>query len=169
MRSDRIHTPRFLEGLQRSIKASLGTSLSRLGKNRVVSKQLVSKPVNEDLRYRSYRMAKQQILTASMKATRLTNGKGLLNDLKSHGGRMIFFSDEKNWTIDRSYNVQNNRWLAKEREYVPAVLTTKFPAPLRGSEMLSIPRKSSGLANPLGAGWRRWWLLREDMWNKFIF
>uniref|UniRef100_A0A0K2VIF8 Uncharacterized protein n=1 Tax=Lepeophtheirus salmonis TaxID=72036 RepID=A0A0K2VIF8_LEPSM len=58
MRSDRIRTPRFLEGLQKSIKASPGTSLSRLAKNRGVSKQLVSKAVNEDLGYRSYRMAK---------------------------------------------------------------------------------------------------------------
>ncbi|QQP32445.1 Uncharacterized protein FKW44_005818 [Caligus rogercresseyi] len=63
-----------------------------------------------------------------MKATRLTNGKRLHNGLKSHGGRIIFFSDEKNWTVDRSYNVQNDRWLAEEREEVPAVFTTKFPA-----------------------------------------
>ncbi|QQP35108.1 Putative LOC100207607, partial [Caligus rogercresseyi] len=53
-------------------------------------------------------MAKKHILTASMKATRLTNGKRLLNCLKSHGGRIIFFSDEKNWTVYRSYNVQND-------------------------------------------------------------
>uniref|UniRef100_A0A0K2UC34 Resolvase HTH domain-containing protein n=1 Tax=Lepeophtheirus salmonis TaxID=72036 RepID=A0A0K2UC34_LEPSM len=72
MRSDRIRTPRFLKGLWKSIKASSETSLSRLAKNRGVSKQLVSKAVNEDFRYRSYRMAKQHILTASTKATRLT-------------------------------------------------------------------------------------------------
>ncbi|QQP54129.1 Uncharacterized protein FKW44_006853 [Caligus rogercresseyi] len=118
----------IMRSLEKSIKASPGTSLSRLAKNRGVSKQLVSKAVNEDLGYRSYRMAKQHILTASMKATRLTNGKRLLNGLKSHGGRIIFFSDEKNWTVDRSYNVQNDRWRAKEREEVPAVFTTKFPA-----------------------------------------
>ncbi|QQP40447.1 Uncharacterized protein FKW44_014483, partial [Caligus rogercresseyi] len=120
MRSDKIRTSRFLAGLEKSIKASPGTSLS--------SKQLVSKAVNEDLGYRSYRIAKQHILTASMKATRLTNGKRLHNGLKSHGGRIIFFSDEKNWTVDISYNVQNDRWLAEEREEVPAVFTTKFPA-----------------------------------------
>uniref|UniRef100_A0A0K2SY73 Uncharacterized protein n=1 Tax=Lepeophtheirus salmonis TaxID=72036 RepID=A0A0K2SY73_LEPSM len=73
-------------------------------------------------------MAKQHILTASVKATRVTNGKCLLNDLKSHGGRIIVFSDKNNWTVDRSYNVQNDRWLAKVREEVPAIFTTKFPA-----------------------------------------
>ncbi|QQP55965.1 Uncharacterized protein FKW44_000474 [Caligus rogercresseyi] len=128
MRSDKICTPRFFACLEKSTKALPGTSLSRLDKNHGVSKQLVSKAVNEDLGYRSYRMAKQHILTASMKATRLTNGKRLINGLKSHGGRIIFFSDEKNWTVGRSYNVQNDRWLAKEREEVPAVFTTKFPA-----------------------------------------
>ncbi|QQP52251.1 Uncharacterized protein FKW44_004345 [Caligus rogercresseyi] len=117
-----------MTSLEKSIKTSPGTSLSRLAKNRGVSKQLVSKAVNEDLGYRSYRMAKQHNLTASMKATRFINGKCLLNGLKSHGGRIILFSDEKNWTVDRSYNVQNDRWLAKEREEIPAVFTTKFPA-----------------------------------------
>uniref|UniRef100_A0A0K2UTH9 Uncharacterized protein n=1 Tax=Lepeophtheirus salmonis TaxID=72036 RepID=A0A0K2UTH9_LEPSM len=102
MRSDQIRTPHFLEDLLKSIKASPWTFLSRLAKNRGVSEELVSMAVNEDLGYRSYRMAKHHILTASMKATRLTNGKRLLNDLKSHGGRIIFFSDEKNWTVDRS-------------------------------------------------------------------
>uniref|UniRef100_A0A0K2SVL9 Uncharacterized protein n=1 Tax=Lepeophtheirus salmonis TaxID=72036 RepID=A0A0K2SVL9_LEPSM len=128
MRSDRIRTPHFLEGLRKSIKASPGTSLSRLAKNRGMSKQLVSKAVNEDLRYKSYQMGKQHILTASMKATRITIGKRLVNDLKSHGGRIIFFSDENNWTVDRSYDVQNDMWRAKEREEVPAVFITKFPA-----------------------------------------
>ncbi|QQP40964.1 Uncharacterized protein FKW44_015194 [Caligus rogercresseyi] len=120
MRSDKIRTPRFLAGLEKSTKASPGTSLSRLAKNRGVSKQLVSKAVIPN--------GLQHILTASMKATKLTNGKRLLNGLKSHGGRSIFFSDEKNWTVDKSYNVQNDRWLAKERDEVPAVFTTKFPA-----------------------------------------
>uniref|UniRef100_A0A0K2UF04 Resolvase HTH domain-containing protein n=1 Tax=Lepeophtheirus salmonis TaxID=72036 RepID=A0A0K2UF04_LEPSM len=79
MTSDRIRTPRLLEGLWKSIKASPGTSLSRLAKNHGVSKQLVYEAVNDDLGYRSYRMAKKHILTTSMKATRLTNGKRLLN------------------------------------------------------------------------------------------
>uniref|UniRef100_A0A0K2TL90 Uncharacterized protein n=1 Tax=Lepeophtheirus salmonis TaxID=72036 RepID=A0A0K2TL90_LEPSM len=94
MTSTRIRTPRFLEGLRKSIKISPGTSLSRLAKNRGVSKQLVSKAVNEDLGYGLYQMTKQHILTASMKATRLTNGKCLLNDLKSHGGRILLRQEE---------------------------------------------------------------------------
>uniref|UniRef100_A0A0K2UST8 Uncharacterized protein n=1 Tax=Lepeophtheirus salmonis TaxID=72036 RepID=A0A0K2UST8_LEPSM len=69
MRSDQIRTPHFLEGLRKSIKASPGTSLCRLAKNRELSNQLVSKTVNEDLAYKSYRMAIQHILTASMKTT----------------------------------------------------------------------------------------------------
>uniref|UniRef100_A0A0K2UJW8 Uncharacterized protein n=1 Tax=Lepeophtheirus salmonis TaxID=72036 RepID=A0A0K2UJW8_LEPSM len=38
MRSNRIRIFRFFEGLQKSIKASPGSSLSRLAKNREVSK-----------------------------------------------------------------------------------------------------------------------------------
>ncbi|QQP49152.1 Uncharacterized protein FKW44_009695 [Caligus rogercresseyi] len=113
MRSDKICTPRFLAGLEKSIKALPRTSLSRLAKNHGVSKQLVSKAV-------------------------IPNGQAAhphgiheghqAHQRQTHGGRIIFFSDEKNWTVGRSYNVQNDRWLAKEREEVPAVFTTKFPA-----------------------------------------
>ncbi|QQP40695.1 Uncharacterized protein FKW44_014830 [Caligus rogercresseyi] len=101
--------------------------LVQVAKNRGVSKQLVSKAVNEDLGYRSYRRPTTHP-HGIHEGHQAHQRKRLLHGLKSHGGRIIFFSDEKNWTVDKSYNVQNDRWLAKERDEVPAVFTTKFPA-----------------------------------------
>eukprot|EP00095_Tigriopus_kingsejongensis_P001255 maker-scaffold374_size191929-snap-gene-0.34 protein:Tk01255 transcript:maker-scaffold374_size191929-snap-gene-0.34-mRNA-1 annotation:"mical" len=41
---------------------------------------------------------------------------------------IIFFSDEKNWTVDRSYNKENDRCVASGRSTVSHIVTTKFPA-----------------------------------------
>ncbi len=40
----------------------------------------------------------------------------------------MFFSDEKNWTVDRTHNIQNNRWVVTGREDVPHIFTMKFLA-----------------------------------------
>lgn len=127
-RSDKKRTPTFLAGLKRSIKAAPGTPMSVLAKKRNVSRMTVSRAVRDDLKLKSYKLYKRHILTEKMRATRFRNGTKLLNDLKSNGGRLVFFSDEKNWTVDRTYNVQNDRHLAPDRSSVPHVFKTKFPA-----------------------------------------
>ncbi|QQP54303.1 Uncharacterized protein FKW44_007097 [Caligus rogercresseyi] len=118
MRSEKIHTTRFLAGLEKSIKASPGLPLS---------KQLVSKAVNRTsgIVIPNGQAAHPHGIYEGHQAHQRQASPQCL---KSHGGKIIFFSDEKNWTVDRSYNVQNDRWRAKEREEVPAVFTTKFPA-----------------------------------------
>ena len=127
-RADKKRTPRFLAGLSRSIDTSPGTPMSVLAKKRDVSRRTIGRAVKDDLELKSYKLYKRHVLTDRMKTTRKANATKIINDMKSHGGRIIFFSDEKNWTVDRTRNVQNDRFLASERGDVPHVYTTKFPA-----------------------------------------
>ena len=76
----------------------------------------------------SYKLSKRHILTKSMKVNSVKNSKKLLSNLKSHKSHLVFFSDKKNWTVDRSYNSQNDRWLARDRADIPHIYTTKFLA-----------------------------------------
>ncbi len=126
--SDKKSMPQFLAGLKQSILASLGMPMSHLAKNRSVSTATISRAVNEDLQMKAYKLYKRHILTDAIRAIRVDHGKRLVNDLKSHRGRIIFFSDEKNWAIDRSYNIQNDRWVASDRSNIPHVFKTEFPA-----------------------------------------
>ena len=48
--------------------------------------------------------------------------------MKSHSGCIRFFSDEKVFNVDRSFNCQNDRYLASDASEVPHVATTKHPA-----------------------------------------
>ncbi len=76
----------------------------------------------------SYKLYTRVILAEKMKEKRLKNGRKVLDDLKSNGGHIFFFSDEKQRTIDRSYNRQNDRYLTQGRSVVPHVFMIKHPA-----------------------------------------
>ncbi len=122
-RRDRKVTPRFLAGLIRSVEASPGIPMTVLAKKRNVATLMVAKPAKE-LCMTSCKLSKWHILTESMKANTVKNGKKLLSNLKCHKSRLVFFSDEKNWTLDRSCNSQ----LATDRADVLHIYTTKFLA-----------------------------------------
>jgi len=44
------------------------------------------------------------------------------------GGFLRFFSDEKNFILDRKVNRHNNRWICEDPSDVPTVMHTKFPS-----------------------------------------
>ena len=63
---------------------------------------------------------------------RKTRCKKLLNDIKSFGNRMIFFSDEKSFTVDPMINKQNDRVVSFGQDISSHLhsSTTKHPASL---------------------------------------
>ncbi len=136
-KNDKKQTLDFLAGLKCSVMASPGTPISTLAKNHNVSRATVSWAINDNLKMKSYTLYKCHILTEKMKTTRVENGKKLLNNLKSQGNRMVFFSDEKNWTMDRTHNVQNDRCVATGREDVPHVFMMKSLASIMSMGVIS--------------------------------
>ncbi len=62
-----------------------------------------------------------------MTANTVKNGNRFLSDVKSHGQRLTFFSDE-DWIVDRAYNAQNDRLLANKSCIVHHVYKTKLLA-----------------------------------------
>ncbi len=47
---------------------------------------------------------------------------------RKHAGHVLVFCDEKQFTVDRSFNKRNDRYLEKDRANVPTVFRTKKPA-----------------------------------------
>ena len=83
--------------------------------------------------YRSYIRRQKPLLTASMKLARVERCRKMLNNLKGHGKRIIFFSDEKNFTVDPVHNRQNDRYLGPIGDVdnidtnIKTITKTKFP------------------------------------------
>ena len=67
-------------------------------------------------------------MTDRMKEVRLIRCKKLLNLMKAFGSVIKFFSDEKIFTVDRSVNRRNDRWIASSSSEVHRTITTKKPA-----------------------------------------
>ena len=94
-----------------------------------VSSAVIRKYVKNNLRYK---MRRGQFMTKKTMDTRLEKAKKMMNKLKNmnHGkkrAKLIFFSDEKNFTQDQKINRQNDRWLCSDPRNIPVVMSTKFP------------------------------------------
>lgn len=121
----------FIKQLQELVDADPSTSMRNLAAQLNVGHQTIINAIREDLRYHSYVLKVRQLLTEPMKAKRLAKCNLLLSTLKHEAsGRLRFFSDEKIFTVDASFNRRNDRWLAQDPEDVPIVMTTKHPASL---------------------------------------
>ncbi len=128
-RSDKKRTPTFIANLNRSIKSNPGTPITELARRRNVSRTTISKAITLDLGYRSYTLRVRHLLTEAQKETRVIRAKALLSDIKGKSARHVrWFSDEKLFTVDRSCNRQNTRWICKDPADVPMVFRTKNPA-----------------------------------------
>ena len=88
--------------------------MSVLAKNRTVSISTISRALKGDLGYKSYVLRVRHLLTETVKEKRVE----ILNSMKSTGGHLRFFSDEKIFTVGRRHNKQN-RWICKEPSEVP--------------------------------------------------
>ena len=129
-RSDCLRTAKFINRVKNAIDKDMGKSMRAIAKDMRASEALIRRCVSEDLRYKSYKMKKGQLLTAKAKKKRLKHCQKLLNKLKHPLQRNMiwFFSDKKNFCQDQAVNNQNNHWLAVCSEDVPKVMQTKFPA-----------------------------------------
>ena len=60
------------------------------------------------------RRKKVPLISKTGRLKRLQRAKILLNKLKESGypGRIVFYSDEKNFVVDPVYNAQNDRYIA---------------------------------------------------------
>ncbi|QQP37480.1 Transposable element tcb2 transposase [Caligus rogercresseyi] len=125
---NRKRTPTFLAGLKRSVTTNPGTPMPVLAEKRNVSRATVSRAVKK-LNIISYKRSQAHLFTGKMKEVRLRRCKKVLNSLKSGTSPPLkFFSDEKIFTVDRSSNRQNDRWLAKTNKEIPKSFRTKNTA-----------------------------------------
>eukprot|EP00095_Tigriopus_kingsejongensis_P001128 snap_masked-scaffold1099_size62903-processed-gene-0.6 protein:Tk01128 transcript:snap_masked-scaffold1099_size62903-processed-gene-0.6-mRNA-1 annotation:"kinesin-like protein kif3a isoform x2" len=104
-------------------------TMTSLAKNTNVSKATVSRAVKK-AGGKSLRLVERPLLSQRQQDLRLERCGTLLNSLKHHKRRVIFYSDEKTFTVDPVINKQNDRVICfgKEDYNIRNVSTTKHPA-----------------------------------------
>ena len=82
-RSNKIRTPRFVNGLKRSIKANPTMPISKLAKNRGMSNLTIRKAIKDSLGYMSRARDVKHLLTYKNKADRVAEGKKIIYAIKT--------------------------------------------------------------------------------------
>ena len=120
----------FIANVRRMVDDNPGRSMRSIARELNVSDSTVRKVVKKKLKRKSFALKKGQFMNAATKERRLEKAKKLFGRIKrpAERGALIFFSDEKNFTQDQKVNRKNNRWICEDRNDVPIVMSTKFPA-----------------------------------------
>lgn len=105
--------PRGLRRLRDAIERQPRRSIREHARRFEVSEAAVRKGCRK-LGFKSRIRQRRPLLDERMRGLRLVRSRVLLNNLKSApSGRIIFFSDEKTFTVSEAYNRRNDRYLAK--------------------------------------------------------
>jgi transposase len=123
-------TADFVASLQEKINEDPSKSMRALAKEMQCDEKTIRNCIQEDIRYKSYKMRRGHFMSEATKQKRCKKAKLLLNRLKrpANPNQIIFFSDEKIFSQDQKTNRQNDRWLCSDPKDVPIVMHTKFPA-----------------------------------------
>ena len=89
-------------------------SSRKIAKFNKIPRTSVQRIIKNDLKLKSYKLQKAQLLTDSMKNLRLKRCQALRKRFSNNRHRSIVFSDEKLFTIEQSHNRQNDRIWSKE-------------------------------------------------------
>lgn len=100
--------------------------MRKMAKEVGVSENTIRRIVHEDLRAKSRARTKKHLINGQTKIKRLERSKALLNMLK--GTRpLIFFTDEKVFSVNSLSNSRHDRYISKERpENVPGKVKYTF-------------------------------------------
>lgn len=103
-----------------------GRSMREIARITGLSNRTVRRVIHEDLYYRSYVLKRAQTLSQNTISSRLSRSQNLLLIMKKKHP-VIFFSDEKVFTIEQNVNRRNHRWLCSDTSEVPIVEHSHHP------------------------------------------
>lgn len=154
-RSGRPRTARtrtVMAKMEQSIKANPAMNIADHARRLAISRSSASR-IMAEIGGKSLRRIERPLLTEQMMEKRLVRVRILLNDLKhAPAKRVIFFSDEKTFTVDPVFNRQNDRFISVKsmnnamedpRQYVRK---TKHPASVM---MLGVVASTGEMSPPI--------------------
>ena len=117
----------MINAVKARIRRNPKRSMRAMARDMNVSEKTIRNIVKIDLKMSSFKMQTRQYLTDLQKEKRLARAKILLNKLKAGTDTdEIIFSDEKLFTVESSFNRQNDRVLAKSSADIPDLTRSVF-------------------------------------------
>ncbi len=123
--TNKIRTANFVEIMMDIVEENPTIRIREAAHLAGVGTMTASRAIHDDLGLKSFSRTPKHLLTARQKAIRLERSKKLLTWLKHNGSTVKNFSDKKNFSVDQSFNHCNDRYLAKDKSDVKAIMTMK--------------------------------------------
>ncbi len=129
-----VRTPAVIKAVKARIQRNPKRKQKLLALQMGLSRTTVKRVLNEDLGLRAYRRKTGHRLNARLMDLRLKRCRALLKRYAGKKYREILFSDEKIFTVEESYNKQNDKVYAHSSEEasnrIPRVQRGHFPSSL---------------------------------------
>lgn len=127
-----VRTPAAQKAVAARIRRNPVRKQSVMARELNISKRSMSRLLSEDLGLKAYRRSTGHYLDARLKKQRVLKCRRLLQRYAHNGHRRILFTDEKIFTIEESFNRQNDRVYASSsreaREKAPKVQRGHHPS-----------------------------------------
>lgn len=127
-----VRTPRAVKAVQNRIYRNPLRKQQIMSREMNISKVSISRIIKYDLGLRAYKRHTGHLLTAALKQKRKQKSKALIRQYAKNRHRKIMFTDEKIFTVEESFNKQNDRVYAQSslqaNELVPRVQRGHHPA-----------------------------------------
>ncbi|KAA5621435.1 helix-turn-helix domain-containing protein [Pseudomonas aeruginosa] len=129
-----VRTPAVIKAVKARIQRNPKRKQKLLALQMGLSRTTVKRVLNEDLGLRAYRRKTGHRLNARLMDLRLKRCRALLKRYAGKKYREILFSDEQIFTVEESYNKQNDKVYAHSSEEasnrIPRVQRGHFPSSL---------------------------------------
>ncbi|QQP55122.1 Putative DD37D maT transposase, partial [Caligus rogercresseyi] len=139
---------KLIEATRIKIHQNNKRSIRKMALEIGVNREVMRKIVREDLGVKPYHLQKRQLSDATVDK-RLERSKVLRNWLKSRTQISIIWTDEKVFTLEATFNSQNDRILAKDIRQVPLKDKTVFKRQKPASVMVWAGVTTCGRKTPL--------------------
>lgn len=124
-------TPELIQKIRRKVRRNRRCSGRKLAKQFNMSLSTVQRVLKKDVGFKAYKRRKRHGLTVAQKRKRLDRCKELLRRFTDDSAKSIVFSDEKIFTTEEQFNVQNDRIYAASFHDIPEQMLAvqRFQAP----------------------------------------
>lgn len=127
-----VRTPEAIKAVQARIRRKPLRKQKILSREMQISQKSMSRIIKQDLGLSAYKRHTGHLLTAALKEKRKQKSKALYRRYAKNAHRQVLFSDEKIFTVEESFNRQNDRVYAssskKASEIIPRVERGHHPA-----------------------------------------
>ena len=122
-----------IDEVREAINHNPETSIRKLARDHKMPETSMRELMKKDLGVKSLTKRKIQMLMPVQRQKRVTRGKKILNWLKEgHRGKVLVFSDEKDFHVDKYINRRNSRYISTSVKDAPPKIkyvgASKFPA-----------------------------------------